>query len=215
VAVSNSENNLNSTSRRSAANAGASTAFAGHSRMSVVWIGVVFFLAALAVGVFSSPALVSAAITDGQVGLDCVGCHSVPLGAHSKLGSGNQGCQACHSSTDMLLLRLANGAGLPLVNSPLLCAQCHQSRYTAWVSGTHGFPGFREGMSPGSSDGATTCTACHDPHEPRIAFDFTKAHPAAAPSPAPVPRDLVLMVGISLAVLGGAVAYTLSGRGRS
>ena len=57
----------------------------------------------------------------------------------------------------MTLLRLASGASLPLSASSLRCAQCHQSRYDAWVSGTHGFPAFVEGRPNGVADGATTC----------------------------------------------------------
>ena len=155
-----------------------------------------------------------AASAEGPVGLDCVSCHNVTLEAHSKLGSGNQACQSCHASTDMTQLRLVNGTDVPLSSSPLLCAQCHQSRYDAWASGTHGFPGLIGGKPSGAVDGGTTCTACHNPHQPRIAFNFTRPHPnSVAPPPAP-PRDLLFILGISLAVVAVGLGYALSGRGQ-
>jgi hypothetical protein len=212
---SSRESVLSSTQRRTAGNAGSLAATRGHSWAQVVWVlAVAAVLVATVVGVMSS-SVAKAATADGQAGLDCVGCHTVELEAHSKLGSGNQACQTCHASSDMTLLRLANGTALPLSESATVCAQCHPSRYDAWASGTHGFPGFVAGRPTTSADGATTCTACHDPHRPRLAFDFTKPHPEAAPPPPAPPRDALLMLGITLAAIAGGIVYTVSGRGRS
>jgi hypothetical protein len=212
VALSNNETRL--TSRRNAQGVGVSATITGRSWTPVVWMGVVAILVSI-VAVAMTYRAAKAAPADGPAALDCVGCHSVRLGAHSKLGSGNQACEACHASADMKLLRLANGTGLPLSSSPLVCAQCHQSRYSAWETGTHGFPGFVGGKPVGAIDGGTTCTACHNAHEPRIAFDFTKPHPEAVPPPPTPPRDLLFMLGITLAAVAAGVGYTLSGRGQS
>jgi hypothetical protein len=124
-------------------------------------------------------------------------------------------CQACHSNPNFEILRLADGTHLALTESAPLCAQCHEQRYEAWVSGTHGFPGFMEGSPPGDASTMTTCTTCHNPHEPRIALkDITRPHPEPVAEPPAIPTDLVMILGISLAVVGGAFVLTLVGRGR-
>jgi hypothetical protein len=143
--------------------------------------------------------------------LDCSSCHSVELQSHSALGHGNDACRACHANPNMQALQLANGTELTLTNSPPLCAECHQARYAAWEAGTHGFPGFKAGMPAGNDGSQTTCTACHNPHQPRVVLaNITKPHPAAAPAPPAPPKDALIMLGISLAVVAVALVVTIA-----
>ncbi len=99
-------------------------------------------------------------------GLDCLSCHTKKLELHSKLGSGNETCWACHDRTDMGMLNLADQTQIALSDSPRLCAQCHQKQYAAWNEGSHG----------GSSPGEAKCAGCHNPHQPQIvSSDAVKA----------------------------------------
>jgi hypothetical protein len=162
--------------------------------------------------VASSP-VAKASPSDTQ--LQCDQCHKVELQSHGALGQGNSACHACHANPDMSSLQLANGTELALANSAPLCAECHQARYDAWVTGTHGFAGYKSGMPVDSSGGATDCTTCHNPHEPRIALSgVTKPHPAPAPAPPDPPKDLLIMFGISLVVVAGGIAITIAGRAK-
>ncbi len=143
--------------------------------------------------------------------LDCSSCHTVGLQSHSALGQGNDACRACHANPNMQALQLANGTELALTNSPPLCGECHQARYAAWESGTHGFPGFKAGMPAGGDGSQTTCTTCHNPHQPSMVLaNVTKPHPAPAPAPPAPPKDALIMLGISLAVIAVALVVTVA-----
>ncbi len=136
------------------------------------------------------------AASDANQGLDCLSCHSnKPLSFHDKLGQGNKLCYTCHDGVDMKSLRLADGTLVPRSQSPQLCGQCHQKRYTAWQEGTHGIPGTVAGV---------TCTQCHDPHRPQMALlGITKPHPEPAPPPPEPPFDVLMIAGISVLFLTG------------
>jgi len=160
--------------------------------------------------------VVKASPDGGDTQLACDTCHSVELQSHSALGTGNKACHACHANPNMNALQLAGGTEVALANSVPLCAECHQARYSAWVSGTHGFPGFEAGKPVGASEPQTNCTTCHNPHQPRMVLtNITKPHPEPAPAPPAPPKDALMILGISLAVVGGALVVTLAGKGRS
>lgn len=124
---------------------------------------------------------------------ECLSCHPKTLEFHDKLGSGNSACSACHDNADMKTLRLADGSGIPLADSAQLCGQCHQARFAAWEEGTHGIAG---------TVAAVTCTSCHDPHQPKMTFpNITLPHPEPAPPPPSPPVNLVIIFGVSLAIM--------------
>ncbi|MFC1874231.1 hypothetical protein ACFLYX_02900 [Chloroflexota bacterium] len=134
-----------------------------------------------------------------ELPLDCVSCHQQTLEYHDQLGSGNSACWACHDSTDMSQLRLANDTRLTLVESNRLCGQCHEVRYRAWQEGTHGFPGT---VASGG------CNYCHNPHRPQLAFiGITDPHPVPTPSAPSAPFNLMMIVGISLLFLIGLTVF--------
>ena len=152
----------------------------------------------------------------GDTQLACDSCHAVELQSHSALGAGNDACHACHANPNMNALQLASGTEVALANSAPLCAECHQARYNAWVSGTHGFPGFQSGKPVGATEPQTNCTTCHNPHQPRMVLtNITKPHPDPAPAPPAPPKDALMILGISLAVVAGALVVTLAGKDRS
>ncbi len=162
------------------------------------------FLAAFALGLtlyLSAPE--AAAQTQG---LDCISCHTTkPLAYHDKLSQGNKLCWSCHDAFDMKRLRLADGTLIPRAESPRLCGQCHQQRYTAWQEGTHGIPG---------TVATGTCTQCHDPHRPQMSLlGITKPHPDATPPPPPAPRKALMIIGGSILFLAG-LGVILAKRGK-
>ncbi len=183
----------------------------------LVCAGVFMALMAIALLAMAETSPVAKASPGGSdTQLACDTCHTVDLQSHSALGTGNDACRACHANPNMTALQLASGTEVALADSVPLCAECHQARYNAWVSGTHGFPGFQAGKPVGASEPQTTCTTCHDPHEPRVVLtSITKPHPAPAPAPPAPPKDALMMLGISLAVVAGALVVTLVGKGRS
>jgi len=149
----------------------------------------------------------------GEGPLPCLSCHVKVLKGHDKLGEGNQACWSCHYSAGMGTLHLSGGEQIALSDYPKLCAQCHQARYQDWVDGTHGVPGFKEGELEVRGSVNTPCIGCHSPHQPQVALlNITKPHPApVSPAPAP-PRDLIMMVGVSLLiVIGGGVIIRQGG----
>jgi len=148
----------------------------------------------------------------GKAPLDCVSCHVQPLIAHDKLGVGSEACWNCHLNTQMKTLHLASGATqFPLEDSSRLCAQCHQKRYEAWLSGTHGVPAWKEGDAVTRSTEKKTCIDCHNPHRPQIALtNITLPHPDQNPPPAAPPYEIIAMAGISL---GAVLIFGLATRG--
>lgn len=140
------------------------------------------------------------AAPDGTAPLDCLSCHKQTLNYHDKLGAGNRACYACHVSTDwkMDTLQLPSGAVIPKDESSQLCGQCHQDRYNAWNEGTHGIPG---------TVAAIPCIACHNPHQPQVEFlNITKPPMPPVHTPPPLPKDLAIILGISVACLiAGAI----------
>jgi hypothetical protein len=152
----------------------------------------------------------------GDAQMECDACHSVQLQSHSALGSGNGACHACHANPNMNSLQLASGVEVALADSVPLCAECHQARYNAWASGTHGFPGFQSGKPVGANEPQTNCTTCHNPHQPQMVLaNITKLHPEPPPSPPAPPKDALMILGISLAVVAGGLVLTLVGKSRS
>jgi hypothetical protein len=95
-------------------------------------------------------------------------------------------------------LQLPSGAVIPKDESSQLCGQCHQDRYNAWNEGTHGIPG---------TVAAIPCIACHNPHQPQVEFlNITKPPMPPVHTPPPLPKDLAIILGISVACLiAGAI----------
>jgi mono/diheme cytochrome c family protein len=148
--------------------------------------------------------------------LDCVACHDVKLSAHDQLGAGDAACYACHSSTNMTSLHLANSkTTFPLTEYPQLCGQCHQQRYQQWLDGTHGNAAWKEGDTATRASVKVACVSCHDPHQPQIVLtDIIKPHPSPVPdSPAP-PIQPMAMVGISLVIVVGLGVAAMKGGGQ-
>lgn len=130
--------------------------------------------------------------------LQCLSCHNQVLRGHDKLGQGSQACWSCHLSTEMKTLHLASGqVRFPLSESPRLCAQCHQKRYDAWTSGTHGVPTWKpiDPDMPGGEE-KTICARCHNPHRPQVVLaNITLQHPEPVPPPPKIPADILWVVG--------------------
>jgi hypothetical protein len=173
-------------------------------RQKTYFLGALIFLSAVGVMLFATATAVKA---EGETAtLDCLSCHPKTLQFHDQLGSGNEACWTCHSSTNMFMLRLVNGTAIPLAESPQLCGQCHQVRYTAWNEGTHGIPG---------TVASGKCTDCHNPHAPQMNFvGITKPHPDPTPPPPAVPFDLVMIVAVSLGFLI-ILAFIVARQGQS
>jgi predicted CXXCH cytochrome family protein len=91
--------------------------------------------------------------------LDCQTCHDRTLSKHDALGEDEFACLSCHGEIHSLELKLINEDVFPKDDSVLLCAQCHNERYTSWEQGTHGKP----------EDPEAQCVECHDPHDPVVA----------------------------------------------
>lgn len=125
--------------------------------------------------------------------LDCLECHQQDLEYHDKLGTGNDACWSCHDPVDMSQLRLANGTSISLDESSQLCGQCHETRFSAWEQGTHGFSNYQ-----------ANCVFCHDPHKPQVFLEgITLAPLGPAPDPPELPTDLVMIIIITIVVLAG------------
>jgi hypothetical protein len=141
---------------------------------------------------------------------------ATPVSASPANEDGSLKCHACHENPNFEVLRLADGTRLSLDDSAPLCAQCHVSRFEAWTSGTHGFPGFVAGSPAGNPPGSTSCTSCHDPHKPRIVLtDIAKPHPGPVAPPPAIPQDFIIIAGITLGVIGIGFAFAvLNGRSR-
>ncbi len=124
----------------------------------------------------------SKAAPESDAPLDCLRCHTRVLRSHDKLGSGSEACWACHDSTKIGTLRLADGTRLPLANSSQLCGQCHPGRYDAWQEGAHGMPAREDGEPKLPDTEKLKCISCHDPHQPQMetaALDKPYSKPAA------------------------------------
>ncbi|MBI2836097.1 MAG: hypothetical protein HYX85_00185 [Chloroflexi bacterium] len=169
------------------------TSSPGRRLGAVVLFAVFLGIAAAAAFFFLSPLPVIA-----EEPLQCLTCHNQVLRGHDKLGTGSQACWSCHLSTEMKTLHLASGqVRFPLSESPRLCAQCHQKRYDAWSSGTHGVPTWTP-AEPGMPEfeEKTVCIRCHNPHRPQIVLaNITLPHPEPVPPPPKLPIDVLLVVG--------------------
>ncbi len=153
---------------------------------------------------------------------ECLSCHVKILKGHDKLGPGSKACVACHYSTEMGVLHLrlslrlpvpAGGERLKMSDYPRLCAECHQTRYDDWVSGTHGMPAWEEGVVNVHGAGRVGCIGCHDPHQPRVLFsNITLPHPPPQPKASPPPFSLLALFGtVFLLAIGAAVAMLKKG----
>ncbi len=140
----------------------------------------------------------------GNEPLDCLLCHKQTLSYHDKLGEGNAACWTCHVSADpnMSTLHLSDGTPISLQDSPQLCGQCHQSRYSAWLEGTHGIPG---------TVAVIKCTACHNPHQPQVVIPDPKPQPQPLDSTMKLPRDAAIITGISVVLLLGLAVFSKRG----
>lgn len=150
---------------------------------------------------------------------DCTTCHlakdPIPgitrpqlLKGHDKLGSGNQACVVCHDKNNKHLgmLSLNNGNQISFKDSSQLCSQCHEKRYKAWQTGTHGVPAWKDGEIGFPGGTKKTCVDCHDPHSPQIVLlTLTKLHPEPTPPPPSSPP------GLQLGVLGAALLIAIGG----
>ena len=74
-------------------------------------------------------------------------------------------CYACHQQ-DADELRLVDGKTLDFDEGHQLCGQCHFREEQDFVLGIHGKTLSAPGTSPRLLE---ACTACHDPHHPRMA----------------------------------------------
>lgn len=183
-------------------------AFSTGRRVAVVGLfAILLGISAGAAFFFFKPMLVAA-----EEPLQCLTCHTQVLRGHDKLGTGSQACWSCHLSTEMKTLHLASGqVRFPLSESPRLCAQCHQKRYDAWLSGTHGVAAWKEGDSDVRGSEKAICAQCHNPHRPQVVFsNITLPHPEAVPPPPKLPVDILLVVGGVFVVLVSIVVVKAS-----
>ncbi len=153
---------------------------------------------------------------------DCLSCHARVLEGHDKLGSGSKACWACHYNMEMGVLHLrlslrlpipAGGERLKMSDYPRLCAECHQTRYEEWVSGTHGIPAWEEGVVNIHGVQRVGCIGCHDPHQPRVSFpNITLPHPPVQPPASPPSSSLLALFGTALLLaIGVGVAMFKKG----
>ncbi len=119
--------------------------------------------------------LVAGADPEPDTPLDCLRCHTRVLKGHDELGAGTEACWACHDSTNMNMLHLADGTLLSSAESAELCGQCHPAYYNAWKGEGHGIS---------SLAGRVNCASCHDPHQPQMALSATtESHPSSLIEP--------------------------------
>jgi hypothetical protein len=90
---------------------------------------------------------------------------------------GSNRCASCHVSEPRRapMLRLADGALLPMTEALQLCAQCHGPQYRDFKAGAHGGMQGSWDLSRGSRT-RNHCVDCHDPHVPKT--------PPVLPAPA-------------------------------
>ncbi|MFQ6052968.1 MAG: cytochrome c3 family protein [Candidatus Bathyarchaeia archaeon] len=93
---------------------------------------------------------------------DCEGCHESMARGHMAWGVGIEGCLTCHDRIYMTKLHLANGSSIEIVESSVLCGQCHKKTYFEWRTGMHG-----------SAHEAKNCTDCHSPWDPYVCWNDT------------------------------------------
>ncbi|MBI2851512.1 MAG: hypothetical protein HYX84_00175 [Chloroflexi bacterium] len=180
--------------------------------ITIVLFGILFLAIAGATLFFFGPTSVLA--EEAEEPLQCLTCHSQVLIGHDKLGEGSQACWSCHLSTQMKTLHLASGqVKFPLSESPRLCAQCHQKRYDAWLSGTHGVPAWREGDPEVRGSEKAICAQCHNPHRPQVVLtSITLSHPDAVPQPPEIPVNLLLGVAGSFVLIVAVVIWKGGGK---
>ncbi|MCP3978870.1 MAG: hypothetical protein GY716_06005 [bacterium] len=102
---------------------------------------------------------------------------------HIALNHGiNDRCRNCHSRGDRDRLVMRGGKRIGYDDVVQLCSNCHGPTYRDWMRGMHGRTNGYWDASRGESV-RLGCTACHDPHNPRV--------PAMDPlRPLPGPRSL-------------------------
>lgn len=114
----------------------------------------------------------------GDTAQNCNACHQIfksssPANTGSSFHANvvlrhgmNNRCTNCHDADDREKLTLRDGARVPFLETPTLCAQCHGTVFRDWQRGTHGktMGSWRTGSS---EQHRLTCNQCHDPHSPR------------------------------------------------
>jgi hypothetical protein len=95
-------------------------------------------------------------------------------------GKGLFWCYTCHNQENSGTLHGNNKIPVEFNTPQLLCRTCHFSQVRDWQGGAHG-------KRTGSWQGKPTafrCTACHNPHQPKIA-PFTPSPPPKRPKGTP------------------------------
>ncbi len=93
----------------------------------------------------------------------CLSCHEINMDAHNIFGTESENCVMCHDEIYMTRLHLLNGTDVPITDSTLICAQCHNNIFYEWQTGLHS----------NALDTGKICTDCHSPMRPYIMIDET------------------------------------------
>jgi hypothetical protein len=80
-------------------------------------------------------------------------------------GSGRFWCFTCHQAKNPQTLHGVNSTPLPFTAPQSLCQTCHFRQVRDWQGGSHG----KRTKSWQGQRTAWRCTACHNPHHPKIA----------------------------------------------
>ncbi|MBA4146643.1 MAG: hypothetical protein H0X66_00905 [Verrucomicrobia bacterium] len=95
-------------------------------------------------------------------------------GTHNR----NNNCFNCHDEHNLEVLQTRDGRTVKIQDGHDLCGSCHGPTYRDWLAGIHGRTSGFWNVSMGEKH-RETCTACHDPHQPK----FLPRKPAPGPNP--------------------------------
>ncbi|MBF0194700.1 MAG: cytochrome c3 family protein [Magnetococcales bacterium] len=125
--------------------------------------------------------------------LACKMCHTwrkpvlesrVLKAPHNKIilnhGDGQLWCFSCHKADNPATLEGDKHSAVTFATPQKLCSTCHFSQVKSWRGGAHG-------KRTGSWQGVRTawrCTACHNPHDPKI-LPFKPSPPPYRPGSNP------------------------------
>lgn len=129
------------------------------------------------------PAFQVASSTDHMTRFPCSRCHKDSLAAtrpapaastekkaaHWEIKLQHAGkqvmeCATCHNEKEMDALSSLNKQPIGFNESHKLCAQCHSRQEADWRGGAHG----KRAAGWAAARIINNCTACHDPHNPKI-----------------------------------------------
>ena len=124
----------------------------------------------------------SAQVTEAK--LDCLSCHTRGLVSHDRFGTGSQACWTCHDGRDIGTLVLLDGTQIKMSQAPELCGQCHAGKKNLWDQRKHGVASTDENGNQIENGYKLICTACHNPHNPKIdVADFINLPPEEIDNP--------------------------------